>query len=219
MDEHTPIDVPIRLEEWDRHDCINEVDTIVVDVRPILDATDYGHLPAPNEWDADFIAEEAQRLGLLRLWGGPFTVELPECGEYPAYVEWRGTHKVVEGAKARLTGSWPSTRRFDRDAWPGRDRDGRGQKEFKTMTIDELIERLKALPKDVRRRPLMDGKPAVGYRLAPLDHISVEKVLASNDGFCDMTDPELTDAENVVEAGDRYGMSARIERRALAFFD
>lgn len=35
------------------------------------------------------------------------------------------------------------------------------------MTIDELIERLKALPKDVRRRPLMDGKPAVGYRLAP----------------------------------------------------
>lgn len=29
------------------------------------------------------------------------------------------------------------------------------------MTIDELIERLKALPKDVRRRPLMDGKPAV----------------------------------------------------------
>ncbi len=33
MDEHTPIDVPIRLEEWDRHDCINEVDTIVVDIR------------------------------------------------------------------------------------------------------------------------------------------------------------------------------------------
>lgn len=39
MDEHTPIDVPIRLEEWDRHDYINEVDTIVVDIRPILDAT------------------------------------------------------------------------------------------------------------------------------------------------------------------------------------
>lgn len=83
------------------------------------------------------------------------------------------------------------------------------------MTIDELIERLKALPKDVRRRPLMDGKPAVGYRLAPLDHISVEKVLTSNDGLCGMTDSELTDAE----AGDRYGMSTRIERRALAFFD
>lgn len=58
MDEHTPIDVPIRLEEWDRHDCINEVDTIVVDIRPILDATDYDHLPAPDEWDADFIAEQ-----------------------------------------------------------------------------------------------------------------------------------------------------------------
>lgn len=39
MDERTPIEVPIRLEEWDRHDCINEVDTIVVDIRPILDAT------------------------------------------------------------------------------------------------------------------------------------------------------------------------------------
>lgn len=87
------------------------------------------------------------------------------------------------------------------------------------MTIDELIERLKALPKDVCRRPLMDGKPAMGYRLAPLDRIHVEKVLAADDGFCGMTDPELTDAENVAEAGDRYGMSARIERRALAFFD
>lgn len=87
------------------------------------------------------------------------------------------------------------------------------------MTIDELIEQLKALPKDVRRRPLMNGRPAVGYRLAPLERISVERVLTAEDGFCGMTDPELTDAENVAEAGDRYGMSTRIERRALAFFD
>ncbi|MBM6746394.1 hypothetical protein H6G88_03625 [Bifidobacterium ruminantium] len=87
------------------------------------------------------------------------------------------------------------------------------------MTIDELVERLKALPKDVRRRPLMDGKPAVGYRLAPLERISVERVLTTEDGLCGMTDPELTDAENVAEAGDQYGMSTRIERRALAFFD
>lgn len=87
------------------------------------------------------------------------------------------------------------------------------------MTIDELIERLKALPKDVRRHPLMDGKPVVGYRLAPLDRIHVEKVLVSGDGSCGMTDPGLTDAENVTEAGDRYGASTHIERRALAFFD
>lgn len=87
------------------------------------------------------------------------------------------------------------------------------------MTINELIEQLKALPKDVRRRPLMDGRPAVGYRLAPLERISVERVLTAEDGFCGMTDPELTDAENVAEAGDRYGMSARIEHRALAFFN
>lgn len=87
------------------------------------------------------------------------------------------------------------------------------------MTIDELIERLKVLPKDVRKHLLVDGRPAVGYRLAPLDHISVEKVLTAEDGFCGMADPELTDAENVAEAGDRYGMPTRIERRALAFFD
>lgn len=87
------------------------------------------------------------------------------------------------------------------------------------MTIDELIEQLKALPKDVRKHPLVDGRPAVGYRLAPLERISVERVLTAEDGFYGMTDPELTDAENVVEAGDRCGMSTRIERRALAFFD
>lgn len=87
------------------------------------------------------------------------------------------------------------------------------------MTIDELIEQLKALPKDVRKHPLVDGRPAVGYRLAPLERISVERVLTAEDGLCGMTDPELTDAENVAEAGDRYGMSTRIERRALAFFD
>lgn len=87
------------------------------------------------------------------------------------------------------------------------------------MTIDELIEQLKALPKDVRKHPLVDGRPAVGYRLAPLERISVERVLTAEDGFYGMTDPELTDAENVVEARDRYGMSTRIERRALAFFD
>ena len=87
------------------------------------------------------------------------------------------------------------------------------------MTIDAHIEQLKALPKDVRKHPLVDGRPAVGYRLAPLERISVERVLTAEDGFCGMTDPELTDAENVAEAGDRYGMSTRIERRALAFFD
>lgn len=87
------------------------------------------------------------------------------------------------------------------------------------MTINELIEQLKALPKDVRKHPLVDGRPAVGYRLAPLERISVERVLTAEDESCGMADPELTDAENVAEAGNRYGMSTRIERRALAFFD
>lgn len=75
MDEHTPIDVPIRLEEWDRLDCINEVDTIVVDVRPILDATDYGHMHPifPNvshrtvltnmgAWNPQTVRENARRI-------------------------------------------------------------------------------------------------------------------------------------------------------------
>lgn len=87
------------------------------------------------------------------------------------------------------------------------------------MTIDELIKRLKALPKDVRRRPLMDGKAAVGYRLAPLSHISVEKVLAAEDGSCGMADPELTNEKNIAEHEGRYGKPVHIERRALAFFD
>lgn len=26
----------------------------------------------------------------------------PNAGEYPAYIEWRGTHKVVEGARERF---------------------------------------------------------------------------------------------------------------------
>lgn len=51
------------------------------------------------------------------------------------------------------------------------------------MTIDELIEQLKALPKDVRKHPLVDGRPAVGYRLAPLERISVERVLTAEDGY------------------------------------
>lgn len=52
-----------------------------------------------------------------------------------------------------MTGSWPSTRRHDRDAWPepkGRER--RGRKESKTMTIDELIEQVNY--RDDKRRGL-----------------------------------------------------------------
>ena len=118
MDEHTPIDVPIRLEEWDRHDCINEVDTIVVDIRLILDATDYGHLPAPDDWTADFIAEEAQRLGLLRLWNCPNAGSTPPTlnGAGPTRsskapgsgsAPWRGTRScpASKGPKPSSTGS------------------------------------------------------------------------------------------------------------------
>lgn len=172
MDEHTPIDVPIRLEEWDHHNYINEVDTIVIDARPILDAADYDHLPAPDDWDADFIAEEAQRLGLLKPWDGPFTVELPECGEYPAYLEWRGTHRVVEGARERF-------RALAKDEILSRiertqaelDRLVAEYKESKTMTIDELIKQLKALPEDALALADRAGRAAVRM---------VEKGLAPN---------------------------------------
>lgn len=87
------------------------------------------------------------------------------------------------------------------------------------MTIDELIERLKALPKDVRRRPLMDGDPNNEYWLADLRAISVAKVVVSGDGACNMYDPVLSDEENIEELENRYDISAHIERRALAFFD
>lgn len=104
MDEHTPIEVPIRLEAWDyRHgETAVEVETIMVNIRPILDVTDADHLPQPNEMDADYISEDAQRLGLLKLWDGPSTVELEECEEYPDYLKWRETHRTVEGARERF---------------------------------------------------------------------------------------------------------------------
>lgn len=82
------------------------------------------------------------------------------------------------------------------------------------MTIDELIERLKALPKDVRRRPLMDGKPAVGYRLAPLSHISVEKVLAAEDESCVIPDPDRDPDEDLKAEAGEWGMPLQRELRA-----
>lgn len=86
------------------------------------------------------------------------------------------------------------------------------------MTIDELIEQLKALPKDVRRHPLMDGKAAVGYRLAPFVRITVDKVLVMADGSVQMADPELSDEENIDDMSE-YDQPVHIERRALAFID
>lgn len=49
MDATTPVNIPIRLEEWDGHDDIREVDTVVIDARPILDATEYDSLPSPAD--------------------------------------------------------------------------------------------------------------------------------------------------------------------------
>lgn len=87
------------------------------------------------------------------------------------------------------------------------------------MTVNELIEQLKNLPKEVRKRPIMDSNPNDEYRLADLRAISVDKVVVSGDGACNMYDPVLSDEENIEELENRYDISARIERRALAFFD
>ena len=101
MDANTPINIPIRLEQW-IHDNYMEVETIIIDARPILDATDFDNLPEWEDWGADFIAEDAQRIGLLKMWSGPFTVELFNCDEYPDYLEWRKTHKTVEDAAEHI---------------------------------------------------------------------------------------------------------------------
>lgn len=87
------------------------------------------------------------------------------------------------------------------------------------MTVNELIEQLKKLPKEVRERPIMDGKPNVGYRLAGLYAISAAKVIVSDDGVCNVYDPELSDEGNVTELENRYGMPMHVEHRVLAFFD
>lgn len=47
MDANTPINIPIRLEQW-IHDNYMEVETIIIDARTILDATDFDNLP---EWE------------------------------------------------------------------------------------------------------------------------------------------------------------------------
>lgn len=44
MDANTPINIPIRLEQW-IHDNYMEVETIIIDARPILDATGFDNLP------------------------------------------------------------------------------------------------------------------------------------------------------------------------------
>lgn len=54
------------------------------------------------------------------------------------------------------------------------------------MTVNELIEQLKNLPKEVRERPIMDGNPNNEYWLADLRAISVAKVVVSGDGACNM---------------------------------
>lgn len=102
MDAHTPINIPIRLEQWLKCDNVLDVETIIIDARPILDATCFDNLPEWEDWDADFIAEDAQRIGLLKMWSGPFTVELFNCNEYPDYLEWRKTHKTIEGAAEHI---------------------------------------------------------------------------------------------------------------------
>ena len=86
------------------------------------------------------------------------------------------------------------------------------------MTIDELIKQLKALPKSVRERPLMDGEPTSDYWLAPVVRIAVDKVIVMADGSVQMADPELSDEDNIAEVSD-YDQPARIENRALAFID
>lgn len=101
MDANTPIDIPVRMEQWIRGNC-TEVETITINARLILDATDYEELPEAEDWGADFIAEEAQEAGLLKIWSGPFTVELFDCDKYPDYLKWRESHKTVEGAKKHL---------------------------------------------------------------------------------------------------------------------
>lgn len=102
MDDITPINIPIRLERWTSRDYLEEVETVVIDARPILDAIDYEGLPAPDADDDNYVAWQAWDAGLLKPWDGPLTVEMYECDEYPAYVEWRETHRTVKGARERF---------------------------------------------------------------------------------------------------------------------
>lgn len=84
------------------------------------------------------------------------------------------------------------------------------------MSINDIIKQLQALPKDVRKRPLMDGEPSADYWLAPFARITVDKVIVMADGSVQMADPELSDKENINDVSD-YDQPAHVEERALAF--
>lgn len=43
------------------------------------------------------------------------------------------------------------------------------------MNVNELIEQLRKLPKEVREQPIMDGKPNVGYRLKAIETTDSEE--------------------------------------------
>ncbi|MGO1852784.1 MAG: hypothetical protein ACTH0V_05175 [Microbacteriaceae bacterium] len=77
------------LERWNWRDEAEEMDTLDVDFRPVLDARSLDEIPEAGdvgEWDTFFY--EAEDVGLHGGWDGPFTVRVDQ-DELVAYVEAR----------------------------------------------------------------------------------------------------------------------------------
>ena len=87
------------------------------------------------------------------------------------------------------------------------------------MTLNELIERLQALPEDVRERPLMNRPDGTDWYPGAVSGVEVSRMVAFPEGDCMVLDEDLTDEENLKEAEDEYLSPARIERRAVLMFD
>ena len=87
------------------------------------------------------------------------------------------------------------------------------------MTVDELIEQLRNLPKDVCRRPIMvEDFVDDGERLLDLSQLTVNEYIVGDigdgDPVCLFTDSKLALEEDMRENERRWDMPMHAERRA-----
>ena len=73
------------------------------------------------------------------------------------------------------------------------------------MNVNELIEQLRKLPKEVREQPIMDGKPNVGYRSGVLSIRRIEetkkqldKYVSQYEALCEERYPRQTSGTELV---------------------
>lgn len=91
-DPSTPLNVTVRLEQWDDRDNAFEVGQVDFDARAIFDSRDLADIdPDVTYSDEDWVFEDARAAGIADQHDGPFTVVLPE--DFDEYL----THRRENG--------------------------------------------------------------------------------------------------------------------------